>query len=157
MKRIAIILFSTLIALGLIYFFLSLFFPSKHKRQEGEIPTPTKIEERTRIPQSDKIIISGVKTNNFLKSPIQTNSEGDVLFIKEGDFQIAYLTRFSQFIINISTSSSQTRLNAEMAFITKLGVKREEACQLEVKVTSPYVPNPYLAPPRKTLSFCENY
>jgi len=104
-----------------------------------------------------KIDISGIQTNDFLSNPIKTNSQGDVLFVNTTDYQITYLRGFNQFVINISTSSAGIRDNAESGFLKKLGISKDDACRLNVFVSAPYVPNPYLSVQARTLSFCVSY
>jgi len=122
-------------------------------------PTPTPIQ----IPQISpkKNNISGVQVNDFFSHPINTNPQGDVEFVRKQDsqaiyYQIVYLKQFNSFIIDLHSSSQEVRTEAELEFLNRLGITKEEACKLTVHVGAPYVPNPDLAVQKRSLSFCEN-
>ncbi len=101
-----------------------------------------------------RIKISGVETNNFLTNPIRSSVDGAVLFLKTESLEALYYKKYDQFNLIISSSSAQVRNRAEQEFLQKLGVSKQDACRLDVVVNSPYVPNPNLLMPKRTLSFC---
>lgn len=149
-----IIILATLI--GLLTFLIATLL-MVFNRTPPELPPPAPISV-TPISESGvsakKITISGIKTNNFLANPIKTNSRGDAVFIKTPEYQIVYLKNYEEFVINLSTSSAETRDSAENDFLSKLGVTKEEACRLRVTVSAPYVSTQTVSMPQKSLSFC---
>ena len=114
------------------------------------LPTPTLVQIAPR-----KITISGIQTNNFISSPIETNKNGDVLFIKAKNYQIAYLEEFNQFmIVIIAPPFEETRNQAEDEFLKTLGITQEQACRLSVTVGFSRFAPPDLAGKNFPLSFC---
>ncbi len=115
------------------------------------LPTPTLVQIAPR-----KITISGIQTNNFLSSPIETNKNGDVLFRKTQNYQIAYFKEFNQFgIVIIAPPFEQARSKAENEFLKTLGITQEQACKLNVTVGfSRFAPSE-VAGKNFPLSFCQ--
>lgn len=148
------------IALAMVLLVLAIFFliissikPPRQERDDPSNISPAPMD----FPSVRKVEIDGVKTRDFLSRPIRTNSRGDVLFVENENYRLVYLSNYKQFLIDISTSSAGIREQAEKEFVSKLGISKTEACRLYVVVSSPYVPNPDLSMPRKTLTFCNNY
>lgn len=153
-----------LLSVVLIFFLIILLFFLRFSRQQTTqpnviLPTPTPVQ----IPQISpvKINISGVQVDDFISHPITTNPQGDVEFVRKQDsqaiyYQIVYLKQFNSFIIDLHSSSQEVRTEAELEFLNKLGVTKEEACKLTVHVSAPYIPNPDLVVQKRSLSFCEN-
>lgn len=130
-------------------------------KKTNTIPNPEKNTKISPEPVNQggirRIKISGVETNNFLATPIRSSVDGAVLFLKTENLEAVYYEKYNQFNLIISSSSAQIRNQAEQEFLQKLGISKHNACRLDVTVNSPYVPNPNLSMPRKTLSFCVNY
>lgn len=152
-KKIVLILagIALLFIVGAIFFLLTFNKPAVKTPPPSSFPdtTPTRVDT-----SSGKINISGIKTNNFLLNPIRSNSRGDVVFVKTSEYQITYLKIFSEFIVNISTSSATAREGAELEFLTKLGITKEDACKLKISISAPYAPGQNPALQKRALSFC---
>lgn len=151
-----ILLLSTTLIFLLAIGSLFLRFSRKQIRQPNVfLPTPTPVQ----IPQISpkKINISGVQTNDFLSSPKEVNKNGDVLFAETPKYQLVYLQNFNQFIVSILSSPFETiKKEAEIEFLHRLGITENEACKLNVSVTTPYFANPDYSGKNWPLSFCEN-
>lgn len=136
----------------LLMFGVFLFLSSKNQKTPTPdllpIPTPVQIPSR-------KINISGIQTNDFFSSSIETNSSGDVLFKKTQNYQIAYLKEFNQFMIVIMASPfEEVRSEAEDEFLKTLGINQEQACKLNITVGfSRFAPSD-IAGKNFPLSFC---
>lgn len=115
------------------------------------IPAPPKI-----INTQEKINVSGVEINDITVNPIIDNGVGDVLFIQHPKYQVEYQGKFELFIINILASPfEETRREAEDAFVERVGVNRQEACSLNVKIGSPsYAGVADFDGRKRGLSFC---
>lgn len=142
-----------LLILAILFLIISSIKPQRQEPDSSSNISPTP----TDIPWAKTVEIDGVKTRDFLSHPIRANARGDVLFVKNENYQLVYLSNYKQFLIDISTSSADIREQAEKEFMNKLGISKTEACRLDVVVSSLYVPNPNLSMPRKTLTFCNNY
>lgn len=148
-----IIISPILLTILLVVFFL--FIGRSIEKKPSSFPKPTSVPIDQ--PTLRKIEISGIKTNDFISRPTDLNRDGDVLFLKTSNYEAVYLKKYNQFLLNISSSSVEIINQAEEEFLKKLGISKKDACRLDVIVNSPYVPNPNLSMPRKTLSFCINY
>lgn len=129
---------------------LLLFSKSQKTPAPDLLPTPTSVQ----IPPR-KINISGVQTNDFLNSSIETNSNGDALFVKTQNYQIAYLKEFNQFMIVVMNPPfEKVRNEAENEFLKTLGITQEQACKLNVTVGFSRLAPSDIAGKNFPLSFC---
>lgn len=128
-------------------------------------PLPTFIKRPTFTPvpviskpavDMEKITISEVEMDNFYKKGEKINPQNDILIEKKDNFQIVYLSQFNKFLISILSSPFETaRKEAEVEFLTTLGITEEEACLLNVSITTPFFANPDYAGKDFPLSFCK--
>ncbi|MDO8461135.1 MAG: hypothetical protein Q7S38_01690 [bacterium] len=140
-------------AVAIFLLIIILFFLTQGDKSTNEIvplPTPTLVQTAPR-----KITVSGIQVNDFLSSPIKTNSDGDTLFIKNQKYQMVFFKEFNQFLITIDSSPfEETRKEAETKFMSKLGIDKTEACMLDVFVSFPKFAPPDIAGKNFPLSFC---
>lgn len=110
----------------------------------------------TSIPDTPKIESSGIEINNvFKEEDSKITPQKDVLVSEESLYQILYLTQFDQFLISIITPNfEEARRIAEAEILQKTGVSKEEACKLDVQITTPSYANLELAGKTFGLSFC---
>lgn len=109
----------------------------------------------TQLPEA-KLEISGVVVNNFLKSEIEKNEQGDSLLVDNSDYQIVYFPKTKEFIVSITDSPfNEIKQRAEKDLVSRLGVEKEEACKFNVVITTPRFANPEEAGKVYKLSFCE--
>lgn len=113
-------------------------------------PYPTALP----TPSSEKIQSAGIDINNPYTGAKELTIQGDALSVSTDTYRILYLKQFDQFLINITRDPFSTnRIEAEKAFLEKLGITEQDACQLDVTVNEPRREG---APRLKyKLSFCE--
>lgn len=112
--------------------------------------TETKIDK-----ESPKIKISGVTINNFYQQATETKEDGFAKFVDEKDYQIMYIPVDNSFLISIlGAPFEEIRNQAEKEFLKKLNITQEEACRLNVNITTPAYINPSFAGKVYKLSFC---
>lgn len=148
--------------LTLIFFLITLliiagitFVAPRGDRSAPTIPSPTQVPPSpTTINTQKKLNISGVETNDFTVSPIATNARGDIEFANTPDYEIGYLKRFDEFVINIWTPTLAARNAAENDFLNKLGTTKEQACRLNVSVAQNYS-DEFPGSENRKLSFCQ--
>lgn len=138
---------------------LSEVIKQKPAREAGEISNEP---EKTKNPSSDgllsvadRVTISGVEVNNFLGTG-QASDKEIVTVKKTENYTIIYHTKTSLFLISILSSPfREQRALAELEFIEKLGIEKEDACKLNVSITTPRFANEAEAGKNYKLSFCE--
>lgn len=115
-------------------------------------PTPKLV-----VPDSDKIEVSETRVNNFYKDAKVINAEGDLrLQSADKSYSIIYFPKSEQFNISIVKAPFQEiRMTAEEDFVNKMGVDKDELCNLDVVVTTPRFANPEEAGTVYKLSFCQ--
>ena len=125
--------------------------------------TPTHLRVNPTLPivtppssSLDKILVSGVSVNNFYRKGERMNQYGDVLIEENKEFSIEYQHPFKLFIIAVlSTPFDALRIKAENAFLSRLGISKEDACALNVQVGTPFFVDPQYAMTSYPLSFCK--
>lgn len=123
-------------------------FPTLYKRAMPSVPTP---EIR-----GNKIKISETWVNNFYNTGRKLVDGNDVVIKENDDYELIYQNPFKLFIIYvISSPFEKTRVKAEEDFIKSLGITKDEACKLNVRVGTPFFANPDYAKKSYPLSFCE--
>jgi len=106
---------------------------------------------------SSRMKVSDVEINNIAKSPVEKNDEGDFVFEREDDFEIAYIKQDNVFFIEINSPEfDSARIKAENSFLKQLGINKEDACKLNVKLYTPSYVNEELSAFEYGLSFCNN-
>jgi hypothetical protein len=117
-----------------------------------ENPTPTP------IPQSDTIFISNTEVSNFYKTAKKIGESGEIYLSNNNPerYQILYMESFDQFLISILAGPFQTvREEAEQDLLRQLNIPQDEACALDVSITTPTFVNPDSSGKTYGLSFCE--
>ena len=109
------------------------------------------------IPDEETIEVSGVEMNNFLKtSTLMHDNTNVVIPDNSPDHSIVYLNEHDQFLISVTgTPFFQKRILAEQNFLRILDISAEDACRLDVVVTTPRYANPHEAGEVSGLSFCQ--
>lgn len=88
-------------------------------------------------------------------SPKQINSQGDLLFLENENYKIVYLPNFTQYNISILSSPfNYYREQAEKEFLSLFGINQQQACSLNVVITTPRFANPEESGKEYMLSFC---
>ncbi len=128
--------------------------------QQGETATTT--EETPQTTTSDKITIktmSGdrIKVVDFYQNPYTQifDPQNDAV-IKEGaNYSIVYYVKDQSFTITLLGGDLPTTRNeAENAFLEKLGISKEEACQFYVTLGVPFFVSEKASGTDYGLSFC---
>lgn len=109
--------------------------------------------KNTPQPSQEKIEVSGVKINDFLEK-----NEKDASFVsieKTRHYHVFYIPDQELFYISITSYPfDEHREAAEAVFLEKLGVAKEDACKLNVDITTPSYANPQQAGKVYELSWC---
>lgn len=94
-------------------------------------------------PDENKIELTGIKVNDFTKSPIHTGTAGELLIIQNAQYEITYFPQNIGFLVVILTTDFDTaKSEAENALQVHLGVSKEEMCKLTISITTPRLINP---------------
>lgn len=154
------ILFAT-IAGVVILIIITLFaiFSSFRTPPETTTPqiTPFPTATKAPVPQGDKIEISNIDVTNFYPDAERIDNSRNVYIVDDRErYQIMYKEQFNQFFIGILSSPfEELRLEAEQALIQELDITEEDACFLNVVITTPAFANEDYAGKSYDLSFCE--
>lgn len=156
MKKKIIILLIILIIGSLILLILR---KKKSALPPSTIPSvltrPTVTQRPFSEPTGEKMEINGVKINNLYKNPLKENRQYDVVIVKNDKYQIVYLQQFQQFLISILDPDFDTvKSAAEKDFVEKLGITNNDACKLQVNISTPRYVNADIAGTTYPLSFC---
>lgn len=110
---------------------------------------------KSELPTQEKIKISGVSVNNFLKNS-QDVKKRFVTLVKNENFHIFYIPEQEAFVISVTSSPfEEQKSKAEEEFLKILAVDKNSACKLNVDITTPYFANPNEAGKIYKLSFCK--
>jgi hypothetical protein len=89
--------------------------------------------EESDIPKGDTITINGVSFKNFYKENLPLGHFGEVLIFNENHIKIFYFPDRKVFSIPISAAPfSDYQPLAEQAFLNRLNISKEDACKLNV-------------------------
>ncbi|MBP6913111.1 MAG: hypothetical protein KBC00_00685 [Candidatus Levybacteria bacterium] len=154
MNRIRLLAFFVLVFIIFIISVIIFFLSSPQPQPPPQtVIIPTKIPPP--LPTTDKILISGIPINNPYISPVQRDAQGDSLMTRGETYNLVYLKPFNEFLISITSSPFEiNRQLAEQAFLERLGITKEQACQLTVTITTPVSVNNAEAGQKYPLSFC---
>jgi len=121
------------------------------------VPLPKSRINLDDIPKNaDKLVEGDIEIDNFYKSAQVINENGDAVVNKSEDHETIYFPTGSQFLISIIGSPfDEAKLKAEVSFLQSLGISQDEACRLNVIITTPRFANPEQAGQEYKLSFCE--
>lgn len=105
----------------------------------------------------EKIEISGVSVNDFFKQLPEGASKDYVsIALVQNYYHVFYFAPDQLFTISIQRSPfDEMREIAEQEFLKSLDVSEENACKLNVQITTPLYANPGKAGQSYRLSFCE--
>lgn len=113
-------------------------------------------EEVSSIIPRAKIQISEVEMTDFKSYKEPINENGDHFVVNDINYQIVYFPDGDYFNISILGSPFETwREAAEVKLLRKLDIEGEEACKLNVVVTTPLFANAEQAGNQYPLSFSE--
>jgi hypothetical protein len=143
------ILYFVGITIVVILLFLSFYLATKQS-PGAPSSTPTTTASTLVIP----IPGGGIPVNNITQNPIQEVSD-TVVFAKTDQYSILYYTKEQTFSINILALPAQAaRDAAEAALLQKLGVTKDQVCNLTVSTFVPFDVDQNLAGTDYGLSFC---
>lgn len=156
-KKILII---TGLVLAVVVIIVGHFMPEEVEQLTNLVTTPeTGIVQKIskgEIPKSETITISDIEIGNFYKGKAQKTSYGDVLIETKDEYHIIYHPENESFLVSVLSSPFETvREKAEEVFLKKLGITINEACKLDVSITTPRFINPIESGKIYGLSFCE--
>lgn len=154
MNKLLLVLFITLLVASAVTLSLLFYLRLTTKTVPKPIAVPTPTGVLIELPEEETIESSGVKINNPFRSPKKLTVQGDVLFEETPVYHMVYLKQFDEFLITIEKEPfEENRQQAESFFLAKLGITKEEACDLQVTVSPPKKEGE-LSPSHR-LSFCE--
>lgn len=118
---------------------------------------PSPINKQKETSQAEKIEISGIKVNDFHKNAVSDNpSAGYTLIVQKNNYHIFYFDPDELFVISIlGYPFEEFQSQAEEEFLKTLSVSKDEACKLNVDITTPLRSNPSKAGKIYKLNFCE--
>lgn len=117
------------------------------KNEDGKTDVPS-----DQAPQV-KIEVSGVKVNDFIKN---SREESYITIDKTKDYHLFYIPDQELFYISITSYPFDEHVvSAEDKLLVSLGITKEEACKLNVDITTPTYANPEKAGVVYDLSWCE--
>ena len=132
-----------------IFFTLLLLFQLANWQKNTVSPREPSVEQNGK-----KIAVSGVEVNDFTQ---KNSDEAYTTIDKTKDYHIFYIPTDDLFFISIASYPfEEHRPVAEEVLLEKLGINQNEACVLNVDITTPSHANPEHAGKVYDLSFCEN-
>ena len=116
----------------------------------------TEKKQETAVEEKKRIEISGVKVVDFIDKTNEDNSSSYYTIDKTPDYHIFYISSDELFFISITSYPfDKHRLAAEQKLIEALAISKDDACKLNVDITTPAYANPDKAGEVFNLSFCE--
>lgn len=142
------------------YFSVALLIISFFVAGKGGLTKTVNLDRQNRPSNSlldkNKIEISGVKVTDFIDETNQDESPGYYTIAKTPDYHIFYLPADELFFISITSYPfDEHRAVAEQKLLEVLAISEDEACKLNVDITTPAYANPDKAGEVFKLSFCE--
>lgn len=150
------ILIIGLIILGILLVILT-FLRSPQEKAPAVLPTPTPVAPAfpNRFPTGDTVTIDGVTVDNFYQTTAPLDAAGDMELANDSQYHITYLADTHQFLITITGKGfAQNRYAAEQKLLSQLGLSQEDACKLNIVITTTSSANPDQAGQSLPLSFC---
>lgn len=143
------------VLVGLIAGIIFSFRAEKKEQELVEREQREKIESE--IPKSKFLTINEVELENFYNNKkTDINARGDALIKDTGDAHIIFFNETESFLISILESPFEVkRREAEQEFLETMSLTEEEACKLNVEITTPLFANPDEAGKIFRLSFCK--
>ncbi len=107
------------------------------------------------LAKKDTITISGVQVKDFTKGIENANEKSYITLSKNDDYHIFYIPSQTLFYISVLNSPfDKYKLEAEKKFLEDLEINQNEACKLNVDMTTPNAVNPDHAGQIYHLSYC---
>lgn len=151
MKKIIIIITSIIIVTVLVNIILL-----NKKKEPVPVSTITPTKVSFVVPTGETIKISQVEVKNFYQSLVNKNNQEDALIIDNENYQITYLAQFNKFLITIlNPSFTEIKIEAENIFLDALEITKDQACNLNVEISTPNFVNQEYAGEVFSLSFCQ--
>ena len=118
----------------------------------------------TQVESTDKLKINTINggyitVEDFYKNPYTQvfDPQNDAVIKESDNYTITYYAKFQSFNIALTGGDLHfVRTEAENALLEKLGISKEEACQLTVSLGVPYFANAKASGTEYGLSFCPN-
>jgi len=115
----------------------------------------TEKKQETAVEEKKRIEISGVKVVDFIDKTNEDNSSSYYTIDKTPDYHIFYISTDELFFISITSYPfDEHRVVAEQKLIEALAISKDDACKLNVDITTPTYSNPDKAGEVFKLSFC---
>lgn len=154
--KLIIIIYAILALIVLAVLSILLFVRFSRPEVPTTIPSPTESPINIPLPTGETVEVSGVPIKNPYISPVELSKNADSLMVRTDKYDLVYIKPYEQFLITINASPFESnRLEAEQAFLERLEISQEEACSLNVFVSTPYSVNPDESGTNYRLSFCE--
>lgn len=116
------------------------------------IPTPTPVSQSSTF---EKTVVRGINVNVFLSPTPSLDPAGLPLVVETDTYRIIYHPEDESFAITILASPFVTiQKQAEQQLLSLLGVSQQQACLLQVTISSPSKINPDYTGKIVGLSFC---
>lgn len=108
------------------------------------------------IPSTETIESQGVTIESPYLNEYERNRRGDTTFVENINYSIIYFAVDDQFLISITGAPFETyRKQAENDLLTELNVTQDQACTLDVVISTPGYVNPNEAGQNYSLSWCD--
>jgi hypothetical protein len=121
----------------------------------GKIVPKTDVKQEQVIDEDKRIEISGVKVADFINQTDQGKSPSYYTLVQTPDYHVFYFPADELFFISITSYPfDEHRVVAEQKLIEALAISKDDACKLNVDITTPTYSNPDKAGEVFKLSFC---
>ena len=105
---------------------------------------------------TEKLEVGDIQVDNFLEEAVEASDKKSYVIAERENYHLLYIPESSLFLISIFGSPfSSIRADAENDLLKTLNVSQEEACNMNVVITTPLWANPNEAGPNYKLSFCK--
>lgn len=141
---------------AIVVFILSL-LATRNKSLSQRINLPSNKQKQSSALAVKRIEISGVKVADFISGTNQGESPSYYTIAKSADYHIFFLPTDEVFFISITSYPfDEHRGVAEQKLLEILAITKNDACKLNVDITTPAYANPDKAGEVYNLSFCSN-
>lgn len=164
MKKISIVIIAIiiiiLISFGVFWFMQRSGFNSGNEGTAGNLPPVSTSTPALATPTTTTVVIGtaqgGVTVNNFYKNAEYITQDQQTVAMKDtSDYGIAYNVGDSSFVIVLLSNPLETaRQAAEAAFLSSLGISKQDACKLTVYEGIPAAVSDQYVGENFPLSFC---
>lgn len=113
------------------------------------------IDQISSQPTGETILVSEVSMKNFYTFAENIKPDGEVVITQNDNYRIIYTPQREYFLISILSSPfEEIRNEAETVFLQLLGITQDQACHLNLSITTPRFVDPEFAGKSHPLSFC---